>query len=132
MTGARNQSKRRGMQPARVGAGHFASHWSARKCGIVGFLSAQGKSAQEIADILADGTTAPEIRQRWREWGLPISRARGRRSRLMPCYMSANGAAIVSREASTKGLDPGEYIGRVAEAVARDRLYEAVLDDRRS
>ncbi|TVR06657.1 MAG: hypothetical protein EA385_15175 [Salinarimonadaceae bacterium] len=116
-------------QSKRRGAGDFKAEWSTRKCAIVGYLTCEGRTSQEIADILADGTTAGMIRVRWAQWGIPILDRKRRRRRWMPCLMSANGAAVVSRAAEKQGLTPAEWIGKVAEAAARGDLYKAIVDE---
>jgi hypothetical protein len=110
--------------------GSFKPVWSGRKCAIVGYLTAEGRSSQEIADLLDDGTTPGTIRWKWVQWGLPILAGPGA-GRWMPCLTSRNAAPIISRAAEREGLTPAEWIGKVAERAARDDLFHAIMDEKK-
>jgi len=104
----------------------FKPKWSNSKALRIGYLTGLGRTARAIAEELADGTTPESIRGQWRRHGIVDRRRDGVdiRVRLSSYELKALGQA-----AEARGLDPEEWVRRVASAAIRDDLFDAVVDE---
>lgn len=106
--------------------GNFERRWTGRKIARIAFMRAKGWSYRQIAAELGDGTMHETIGRVCRKWGLPVTR---RGERMLLCTMSHREASLVAKEARKRNVDTSEWIGRVAGAAARGRLFDAIVDE---
>ncbi|MFC5508724.1 hypothetical protein [Bosea massiliensis] len=106
--------------------GNFERRWTGRKIARIAFMRAKGWSYRQIAAELGDGTRFETIGAVCRRWKLPVTR---RGQRMLLCTMTHREAGQVAKEARKRKMDTSEWIGKVAGAAARGKLYDAILDE---
>lgn len=109
---------------------HFGRPWSRRKVALVGFYSGQGKSSEQIAWAIADGTSSHSIRRQWRRWELPFVRQPGGAPVVfVPVRLNVKLRARLVGLAETRKLSPEEWLRRIVAAAIKDDLFEAIAGD---
>ncbi|WP_378952158.1 hypothetical protein [Mesorhizobium sp. ANAO-SY3R2] len=106
----------------------YVERWTNAKAALIGFRTGQGHTAVAIAEMLADGTSSDSIRCMWRKWRLPIDRTGGRQRGQVPVILTAHQRKLLAKHARRLGLNPEEYLRRVASVAIEDNLYAAVTD----
>jgi hypothetical protein len=106
--------------------GRFERRWTGRKIARIAFLRVKGWTYAMIARELNDGTMTETVGAVCRKWKLPVTR---RGQRMLLCTMTHREAGQVAKEARKRKMDTSEWIGRVAGAAARGKLYDAILDE---
>lgn len=112
--------------------GCVTTRWSVAKCAHVAFWTGKGRSSQEIADILADGTLSATIRHQWYHWKLPIYRSRREKQAVAQVNvpMSYHDRLAISRAAKKVGIEPEEFLRRISLCAAGGDLYQAITAGR--
>jgi hypothetical protein len=95
---------------------------------MVGFLTGRGYMSTEIERILHDGTSCQTVRRMWKLWGLPLPETGGRRKVSVPIELSVYERTLLSAAARRQGIQPNEYLRRIAICALTDDLYDAVTD----
>ena len=117
-------------KPVRVGAPLYADVWPNRKVARVASLSALGYTPTSIAAMLDDGTTRNQIASMTKAWGITAKSDTETRNtwadlRVPLCGRHRTALAI---EAERRGIELPELMTKLAEAIVRDGLFDAVLD----
>ncbi len=102
----------------------LVERWSNSKAGHVGFHLGQMRSYPEISKILNDGTSADTLRSLAYKWRLPV---KGRKSGYI-VSLSAKRCAQLIKQCEKRGIEPEEYLKRIADAVIKDDIFDAVVD----
>lgn len=101
--------------------------YSNAKCGHIGFHVARGRSSVEVSEILADGTSSATLRHLVKLWRLPGGfEKRG----YAFVQLSSHKRRLLREQSEELGIEPEEFLRRIAECVIGDRLYSAVVDGR--
>ncbi|MGV8830426.1 MAG: hypothetical protein ACOH2N_00500 [Devosia sp.] len=108
--------------------GHFATRRSNLWAVRLGFWAGRGHSANDVASLVGEGTSAGTVRGQLRRAGvLPAVPRRA----VVPVEMASWQRDIIARHAAARGLTPQEIICQVLEsALIFDDLYGAVTDGR--
>jgi hypothetical protein len=107
-----------------VAPGLWVERYSNAKCGFIGFYLGQAKTYVEVAEIIGDGTSSDTLRRMVALWKLPVDRAR----RGFIVNMTTHKKRKLAAKCEQLGIEPEEYLRRIAEAVIGDDLYDAVTD----
>jgi hypothetical protein len=93
----------------------------------IGMLTAQGMTAEQIANELADEVTPPQIELAWQEFGIsPLLMPPG--FALVEVAMSAKHRTKLAREGSNRGTELPAFCAALLERVADDDLFRALLN----
>ncbi|AWC22222.1 hypothetical protein CO731_01678 [Aminobacter sp. MSH1] len=106
----------------------FAEKWTNAKAGLIGFMTGQGRTSTDIVEHLNDGTDSATVRALWKKWGLPIDKTGGRRRGHVPVSLTVQQRMILTKRAKGVGIQPEEYLRRIASCAIEDDLYAAVTD----
>ena len=117
-------------RPRDRATGEFAEKFSNAKCALVGYLTGKGLTSRRISKILNDGTKPSTIRKMWNYWKLPALKIEGRGMEEICVPFSSRERESICSAAESLNITPETFIRRVAYFVARDNMYDAVIDER--
>jgi hypothetical protein len=110
--------------------GYVVPQWSLPKAAVVGFWTARGWSAGEIAREFSDGTTSNAVRHKWREWLSPYFKPNPRHT--LPVVLvsiTQTQRKRLAKLAAARNVAPEEWLRRIALAAIDDDLFEALGAD---
>lgn len=104
------------------------TQFSNEKAARIGYLTGRGLDSIKIALDLNDDTTPATVRRMWKHWGLV--EGTGRAVVEVPVPLEAAHRRKLERQANILGIEPSEFIRRIAICAVEDDLYQAVTDGR--
>lgn len=108
-------------------AGIASAKWANAKAARVGYLLGQGFNSPTIARQLDDGTKPALIRQMAHSWGLSLPQGRGNATSLT-IHLDTRVRHKLERQADELGIQPAEFIRRIAVCAINDEMYDAIVD----
>lgn len=103
--------------------GSFLEKWTNAKAALIGFYTGRGLSSHMIARALGDGTSAATVRRQWRLWGIGKMRHES-----LEIPLSATDRAAIAKRAEAAKLPIEKWCQNVLRYVAKDDMYDAVVD----
>lgn len=104
----------------------FVERWSNAKAFLVGFLTGRGYSADQIVDVLDDGTGSGTVRRMWEYWKVDGVRPSDQVAIMVP--LTSRQRAHIYARAQQRGLSIEEYARRmlVCGSMPIDRYADIV------
>lgn len=93
-------------------------------------MAANGSSAPEIAE--ATGKEVWQVRNKLAFYGVPIMLPGSRAVAVIPLRIAGIAHDVWAREAARRGFSADALASRIAEIIAVDGLFDAVLGDHRA
>ncbi len=131
MTDSRRRTPFIKMPDKRPGEGTgLPERWSNSKAALVGYLTGKAITSPRIAAILNDGTDPKTIRKMWKYWRLPTPAGKSRHTETFIVSFDGRQREGICASAKALGIEPEEFIRRVAYYASHDNLYQNIVDDR--
>ena len=104
--------------------------WTLRKAARLGWLAARGASLDDIrADRWIGGNRTPQsIHRATVRWHVPISTSEPMAD-VLAVHVPPRDREVLEQAAATRGLSVASFAATLIHTIARERLFNAVLDD---